>query len=1106
MKPQVIPFTPYWPCLSAALLFLALSPVPAQSLGPFNPAPNGPVYAIAVQPDGKVVIGGTFTSLAGSARARLGRVSADGSLDLAFNPVINGDLYAVVVQPDGKMLVAGNFFSVGGVSRSSIARLNSDGTLDISFSANAGASINALAVQSDGKILVGGLFTTLGGLTQHYLGRLNPDGTIDTTFLPAVSGSVTTITIQPDGRILVGGNFTQLDGAGRNYLGRLNLDGTLDPTFNPGASATVTTLTVQPDGKILVGGNFSSLGGGASHYFGRLDAAGNLDSSFAPQLNGTVYSVALQADGQILIGGSFTAVAGQPPGCVARLHADGTLDTAFNMAANGPVNALALQPDGQVLVGGSFLSLAGQPRNHAARLNNDPATESLTADTSLVTWFRGGTSPELIRASFELTTNGTGWVGLGPVSPGVGGWLVTNLTLPATYAIRARGFVAGGQYNSSGWPVLAAQGIGPAVIVDQPSNQRVALGAAAGFSVLAAGTAPITYQWRKNGQDIPGANDPAYLVPSSTSADGGSYTVAVSNSFGGTVSCIAVLAILHTNMPFAATQPPSLVGQTNATLNGMATPRGYPTLAWFEWGTNTTYGNATAPMDLGAGSQVVRVSTALEGFASGSVYHYRLVASNAFSVTWGADSPFTTGTRVANWGDYSQGYPAIPSGLDNVVEVASGHGHALVLRNDGTVAAWKTGFGYPVVGQTSVPPGLSNVVAVAGGFSHSLALKADGTVTTWGKYMYQNVPITPPPGLSNVIALAGGDSHSLALKSDGIVVAWGDNSSGQISVPSGLSNVVAVAAGSTHSLVLKANGTVVAWGSSFGGSVIPPTWLSNVVAISAESWHNLALRADGTVVGWGDNSFGQSTAPPGLNDAVAVAAGFRHSLALRADGSLLAWGDSHYVTNLPPGLAPVVSISSGDYHSQALSPVNLPPRVLSSLATGNTNMDLLISLFGWDPNGDPLIYRIAAPPGYGSLYQYTSTGRGDLINSPDEAVTDPSGRVVFAPLPDTFGARYSTFSVVANDGALDSPISLITVAIVPPPVIASAGLIQTPTPQGFGFSFPGLSNATYSAQGSADLTNWIALGSATQSSPGQFFFLDSGATNRPQRFYRVRSP
>src|SRR6266487_3111390 len=112
------------------------------------------------------------------------------------------------------------------------------------------------------------------------------------------------------------------------------------------------------------------------------------------------------------------------------------------------------------------------------------------------------------------------------------------------------------------------------------------------------------------------------------------------------------------------------------------------------------------------------------------------------------------------------------------------------------VASEVVGWGRSTYGQTNVPPNLTNVVAIAGGAAHSLILRADGTVTAWGDNSYGQR--TVPPGLTNVTAIGGGAWHSLALRADGTAVAWGWNFEGQSRVPRDLTNLVAIAAGGYH--------------------------------------------------------------------------------------------------------------------------------------------------------------------------------------------------------------------------------------------------------------------------------------------------------------------
>src|ERR1700704_5507456 len=104
-------------------------------------------------------------------------VQAQSALD-GFDPNANGTVYAVVVQPDGKILLGGNFTTLapnggGTVTRNHIARLNPDGTLDTAFNPNADNTVFAIAVQGDGKVLAGGLFANISGQTRNRIARLD---------------------------------------------------------------------------------------------------------------------------------------------------------------------------------------------------------------------------------------------------------------------------------------------------------------------------------------------------------------------------------------------------------------------------------------------------------------------------------------------------------------------------------------------------------------------------------------------------------------------------------------------------------------------------------------------------------------------------------------------------------------------------------------------------------------------------------------------------------------------------------------------------------------------------------------------------------------------
>jgi uncharacterized delta-60 repeat protein len=525
----------------------------------FNPGADRAVINLAVQPDGKILVVGRFNLLGGLARLRMARLEADGSVDPSFTPVFGGggdpSVYSLVVQPDGKVVVGGGFSEVAGEAQARIARLHADGALDASFRLGADNYVLALALQANGGLLMGGDFGVVGQEAHRRIARVNADGSLDASFNPSADNRVHCLAEQADGRILVGGWFTKLNEQPRSALGRLEADGSLDVSFDPvaaegtaGSGTSVYCLLLQPDGKILVGGDFTKLGGQPRKRFGRLNADGTLDTSFDPGADNSVYSMVLQADGRILVAGQFLMLGGQLRARIGRLNADGTLDAGFDVGANGNVFALGLQPEGEVLVGGEFAMLGGQPRRCLGRLtHDDPAEQSVTRDGSTVTWVRGGAVPEVWRARFETSADGTNWLALGLGSRIPGGWVLGGAALTPQQFIRARGQTIGG-YFASGVSWVDAYS-GPAWVIEQPSGRTNDAGTTVRFSVRAIGTAPLEYQWFKDGVALTddgrtlGAQTSTVSLGGVGRTDEGSYSVTVSNAEGTGVSQSAHLTV-----------------------------------------------------------------------------------------------------------------------------------------------------------------------------------------------------------------------------------------------------------------------------------------------------------------------------------------------------------------------------------------------------------------------------------------------------------------------------------------------------------------------------------------------------------------------------------
>ncbi|HEX7999882.1 MAG TPA: FG-GAP-like repeat-containing protein [Pyrinomonadaceae bacterium] len=352
----------------------------------FNPGTGADsnVYAVALQPDGKVIVGGEFTLFNGVSRARIARLNVDGSVDASFNGGYgaNATVYAVVLQADGKVVIGGTFTNVNGVARRRLARLHTDGTVDTSLDTTTGPDTTVLAVvvhPADGRITIGGFFTSINNVTRTYIGQLYADGSLNNSFNTNITtgGIVYAMALQPDGKAIIGGDLVAVNGVGRTRLARLNADGSLDPSFNPGTgpNRTVRAVALQPDGKIIVGGMFNSINGIPCNNLARLNADGSVDESFnhGAGVDGTVYSVALQPDGRIVIAGFFWNVDAFPSMYIARLNADGSVDTSFNVGnvRNGPAYAVAVQPDGKIIAGGGFADFNGVSRQGIARFNAD---------------------------------------------------------------------------------------------------------------------------------------------------------------------------------------------------------------------------------------------------------------------------------------------------------------------------------------------------------------------------------------------------------------------------------------------------------------------------------------------------------------------------------------------------------------------------------------------------------------------------------------------------------------------------------------------------------------------------------------------------------------
>lgn len=339
--------------------------------------PDGDIPTLALQPDGKVLIGGSFFTVDSFPIRSVARLNPDGTVDRTFNPHrnagINGPISALQVLPDGSVLVAGSFTLVQGYSRPGLARLLTNGVADLEFlPVGVPVPILAMAAQSDGKIIIAGGKAPIG----PQLGRYLPNGKPDPTFgLPGAFGipgrssgeTVLTFGAQSDGSIVAGGFFSQLGGRQRPGLARIKPNGLLDESFDVSltprnGSTVVRGLIVQPDNKIVIAGYFEKVNGVDRPGLARLNADGSLDTSFGPADNGPVnfsqvQSLVLGPNEAILWVGNGSPLAGDSRSGIVGLDVTGSLYPSFNPASDSKpqtpfVSSAVIQPDGRVLVAG----------------------------------------------------------------------------------------------------------------------------------------------------------------------------------------------------------------------------------------------------------------------------------------------------------------------------------------------------------------------------------------------------------------------------------------------------------------------------------------------------------------------------------------------------------------------------------------------------------------------------------------------------------------------------------------------------------------------------------------------------------------------------------
>ena len=443
----------------------------------------------------------------------------------------------------------------------------------------------------------------------------------------------------------------------------------------------------------------------------------------------------------------------------------------------------------------------------------------------------------------------------------------------ATFSVRVSN--AQGSVTSAAAALTVNASLVAPTIAAQPQSASVLAGQSASFSVTASGSAPLAYQWRRNGVPIAGATAASYTTPATVAGDSGAaFSVVVSNSAGSVTSSAAALTVAT---------PPQASGQARLSFGNNHVVAVRADGSVIAWGSNVAgqLGNGAAI----AGTNARAVATTAVAVAAGG-FESLALGTDGIVRGWGRKFGSTTiiGGDAANSGtDVPSPAPAAyPGGVTHLV-TGTGNGFGVVRRSDGTV--WHLpGVATPIAGGFSQAPrqvpGLSDVAALGGGAGSTgelTAIRADGSV--WqvsilaqgaGNWQASAAPIS---GLTGVVAASCNGFACIALTATGNVVLFGSFGGGAPAVVNGLPTIRQIATTGTGLLAVDTTGRLWRWNS--GGTPAQVAGLTDVLEVAGGLETVLVRRADGSVWGYGPNSFGElgtgtpaTTVPvqvPGIN-------------------------------------------------------------------------------------------------------------------------------------------------------------------------------------------------------------------------------------------------
>jgi alpha-tubulin suppressor-like RCC1 family protein len=514
----------------------------------------------------------------------------------------------------------------------------------------------------------------------------------------------------------------------------------------------------------------------------------------------------------------------------------------------------------------------------------------------------------------------------------------------------------------------------PPMITTAPAGLAVLPGSAATLAVAATGTGPLTYQWQRDGADLPGATGAVLHLPAVTSLDAGAYRVAVRNAAGGVVSPSATLLVI--GAPAISTQPIARSADQGATATFTVAATG-PDLR-YQW--------LKSGVGIAGADQASYTTAALSPADHGAVYS--VIAYNAAGVVVSQGAALTVLAKT----------PAATA--DD--KIAAGLNHSCAVARDGTLHCWGNGasgeIGDGAATYRDVPtlvPGLAGVRSVAAGSWDTCAIDGNDALWCWGA-MRDMLPTRLSGSGVRVTSVSLGSYHGCYVDGAGEVYCWGRSTFGQAGEAGGIVNwpgrvrradgnalagVLAVAVGVNHSCAQLADNSVWCWGAgvAFGthataqrvmrrlpdGSRMDFTTAGRIVA---GRYHTCAIESgSGQPMCWGANNAGQlgdnttisrdDAMPAGLFGAIKLAAGNGHTCAVRAN-DMYCWGTA-FMGNGAERQTLLTPVAAGrvDAHTDSPDPV-------AAAAAGERHTCVLrasgdVQCWGWNNAGQAGIGSIS---------------------------------------------------------------------------------------------------------------------------------------------------